>query len=119
MHGPATTGGRLSLQGRTSSAEKNQAQRPQEISQNQAPMQTLIDLLIGRTCDTVEQAERLFNRTNSIANRLLGEEPAQSMTDAKSPPPPMASIQSLEMHMCRLQDILAQIGAQVSRLEVL
>jgi hypothetical protein len=85
---------------------------------NEAAIRSLIDCLIGRTCETKEQAVRLLARTSNVANRVLGEEPPSESNRDKSPFP-SALLQNLEQHMAELQEILAQVGHQVSRLEVL
>jgi hypothetical protein len=85
---------------------------------NELAIRSLIDCLIGRTCETKEQAAKLLARTSNVANRVLGEEPPPDVQQNKAPFP-SALIQNLEQHMAELQEILAQVGHQVSRLEVL
>jgi hypothetical protein len=122
MYGKEVSGRVGTAPGRISGAVMHQATRSQQVETpgpvNEAAIRSLIDCLIGRTCETKEQAARLLARTSNVANRVLGEEPPSESNRDKSPFP-SALIQNLEQHMAELQEILAQVGHQVSRLEVL
>jgi hypothetical protein len=112
-------GGRVAAQMVTRLDQASMGHGSPKAAQNilNEPVRPLIEALACRTSETIEQACRLLDRSRNIADRMFGPEP-EGKTES-SAPTPCAAIHDLESRMARLQQILAEVGAQVSRLEVL